>query len=371
MENAVQNPFGNQVATVESRSSALVEVESQRAIAEVQAAMIIARKFPRNQIEVMDRILSACTRPGLAETAMYAYSRGGSDITGPSIRLAEVLAQEWGNIQFGIRELDQANGESTVEAYAWDIERNVRQVKSFKAKHIRATKKGTYKLEDPRDIYEMVANQGARRLRACILGIIPGDVVEAAQKQCEITLTTKIVITPELLTRMLERFAEYGVTKEQIEKRIQRRIDAITPALMVQLGKISNSLKDGMSSPSDWFESSASAESPTTSKTESVKDKLRKDSGHDEKSTTVTLVPTEPAEAPKEAVVSTLNPSVIQGIKMLWNETLKKFPADKHNEMGHALKEKFDFATWEEIGTQDKYEAILSEIEAIRKGAPK
>ena len=38
-----------------------------------------------------------------------------------------------------------------------------------------------------------------------------------------------------------------------IEKRIQRRLEAMTPALMVQLGKVYNSLKDGMSVVSDWF----------------------------------------------------------------------------------------------------------------------
>ncbi len=85
--------------------------------------------------------------------------------------------------------------------------------------------------------------------------------------------------------------------------------------------------------------------------------------------------PTQPekdkAAVASEPTSSTLNPSAIQGIKMLWNETLKRFPADKHAEMGTALKEKFDFATWEEIDSQEKYEAILHEIEAIRKGASK
>jgi hypothetical protein len=100
----------------------------------------------------------------------------------------------------------------------------------------------------------MTANQGARRLRACILGVLPGDVVEAAVKQCESTLKTRVEVTPERVREMLERFEAYGVTREQIEARIQRRLDAITPALMVQLGKVYNSLRDGMSSPADWFE---------------------------------------------------------------------------------------------------------------------
>ncbi|MBK8916339.1 MAG: hypothetical protein IPM64_17380 [Phycisphaerales bacterium] len=249
----VDNPF--QSPTVAARQSdALVAVEQSRAIAETQAAMLVAKKFPRDPIAAMDRILNACARPTLAEGALYTYSRGGTEITGPSIRMAEALAQNWGNLQFGIRELEQRPGESTVEAFAWDIETNVRQVKVFQVRHWRDTKSGGYALKDSRDIYELTANQGARRLRACILGVIPGDVVEAATKQCDTTLRTKAEVTPERLANLLEKFAEFGVTKDHIEKRIQRHIDAMTPAQMVDLGKKYNSLKDGMSTAAEWFE---------------------------------------------------------------------------------------------------------------------
>lgn len=235
-------------------TSAMTDVDQERAIMEVQGAMVIAKRFPRDQKTALDRILNACTRQTLAEVALYEYSRGGTPITGPSIRLAEAIAQNWGNLQFGIREIEQRHGYSVVEAFAWDIETNTRQLKTFQVAHKRHTKKGAYMLEDPRDIYEMVANQGARRLRACILGVIPGDVVEAAVNQCENTLKTREEVTPEKVKAMIDAFAAFGVTKEQIEKRIQRRMDAITPALMVNLRKIYNSLKDGMSGPEDWFE---------------------------------------------------------------------------------------------------------------------
>ena len=43
-----------------------------------------------------------------------------------------MLAQNWGNIQYGIRELSSENGESTVEAFAWDVETNTRQTKVFR-----------------------------------------------------------------------------------------------------------------------------------------------------------------------------------------------------------------------------------------------
>ena len=229
--------------------------------AEIQAAVIIAKKFPRNQIAAIERIQNACARPGLAATACYSYSRGGAEVTGPSIRLAEAMAQAWGNIQFGVRELEQRAGESTVEAFAWDLETNTKQSKIFQVKHERHTKNsGVRRLEDPRDIYELVANQGARRVRACILGVLPGDVVEDAVTACEATLTTKAEATPERIKAMVDAFGKMGITKAQIEARIQRHIDAITPALLIGLGKIYNSIKDGMSSAADWFEVEAAPE---------------------------------------------------------------------------------------------------------------
>lgn len=263
------------IAARPQQTDALVAAVSQREIAEVQAMMLVAQRFPRDEKTCLEHILTACQRPGLAEAAMYQYARGGTDITGPSIRLAEAIAQNWGNLDFGIRELDQRQGESTMQAYAWDMERNVRQVRAFKVKHVRHTRQRRYDLEDPRDIYEMTANQGARRVRACILGLIPGDVIEAAVSQCEETLRSKADTSPAALKKMVELFATFGVTKEQIEGRIQRKLDAITPAQKINLGKVYNSLKDGMSVPADWFDMPASEETQKSGN-EGAKEALKK-----------------------------------------------------------------------------------------------
>lgn len=233
--------------------NAAANSDQHRAIAEVQGAMLIARSNPRNAIAAIDRIENACARPALAAVALYSYARGGADVTGPSIRLAEMLAQCWGNISFGVRELEQRDDESTVQAFAWDLECNTRKEVTFQIGHERHTKKGVQKLVDPRDIYELAANNGARRLRACILSIIPGDVVETAVLACEKTLKASADTSPAAMAKLLAAFLELGVTREQIEARIQRRIDAIQPAQVVALRKIWSSLRDGMSVPEDWF----------------------------------------------------------------------------------------------------------------------
>ena len=266
MNDNASNPFGS-TAVAARQSTALVSVEQQRAIAEVQAAMIIARANPRDPIKAMDLILQDCTRTTLAEASTYDYNRGGTNVLAPSIRLAETMARRWGNIECGVKEISRHGGYSECVSYAWDLETNFRDSKTFQVKHWRDTKKGGYAITEERDIYEVVANMGARRKRACILAVIPGEVADAAVAQCATTLATKAEVTPERIASLLEKFGAFDVTKEMIEKRIQRRVDAITPGLLVQLGRIYTSLSDGMSSVGDWFEAAiipADGDKPAT-----------------------------------------------------------------------------------------------------------
>jgi len=237
-------------------STALVEIEQSRAVQEVQASMFIAKRFPRDPDTSLLKILKACERPALAADATYSYPKGGTKVEGPSIRLAEVLAQNWGNLDFGIREIARNVDDSEVEAFCWDKETNVRQTKTFSVPHIRySKKKGNFKLSDPRDIYEMVANLGARRMRACILGIIPGDIVDAAISKCTDTLTAGDGKSLEDRIRdMLITFDKLGISKEMVEVRIGHKTTAITVKQLVDLGKIYNSIKDGMSKREDWFD---------------------------------------------------------------------------------------------------------------------
>lgn len=246
------NPFSEKVA--KPTQGAVAEAESQRAIAEIQAAMVIAQRFPRNERDCMDAILNAFTRVELCEKAMYEYARGGEDISGLSIRAAEAIFQQWRNVQFGVRELEQRSGHSTVQAYAWDLQTNVREERTFHVEHIRVTKKRTYRLEDPRDIYELTANQGARRLRACILAIVPIDVQRAVEKQIVLTLTNKIDVTPERVANLVGMYGELGVSKRAIESLIQRSIESITPLQMLRLGRIYTAIQDGVGAPADYFE---------------------------------------------------------------------------------------------------------------------
>lgn len=230
------------------------EIMVSRQAQEVQAAMVVAKRFPRDETASWARIMQSCQRKSLAERAMYEYPRGGENVTGPSIRLAEAMAQNWGNLDFGVVELEQKHGESTVMAYCWDLETNTRQTKIFTVPHIRQTRKGAKVLTDPRDIYEMVANQGARRLRACILGIIPGDVVDAAVEQCNKTLQGGEEPLVDRVRKMVSVFRDQmGVPQECLEQYIGCKAEAFTEQSIVRLRGVYNAIHEGRASREDYF----------------------------------------------------------------------------------------------------------------------
>ena len=242
MVAAPQKPTGAMVSTREAQ--------------EVQAAVFMAKQFPRNENESIARIMRACDRIGLATKAVYSYPKGGTNVTGPSVRLAEAMAQAWGNIQSGVVELEQRDGESTCMAYCWDIETNTRECKIFTVKHQISTKKGMKVLTDPREIYELVANQGARRKRACSLNIIPGDVTELAVERCNKTLQSgnrRPLI--DRLREMVDFFqTRFSVPLSSIEKYFGYKLDAFTEQDGITLANIFNALKDGEAKREDYFQ---------------------------------------------------------------------------------------------------------------------
>lgn len=283
-----QNPFGRSEVAAVPGGGASAHALASREAQDIMVQMMCARQFRRDPLSATDRALNAFTRPELCEDGMYAYSRGGSEVSGLSIRAAEVLAQCWGNIRTGVAELTRGAGQSEFLAYAQDLETGFSDEKRFFVRHWRDTKTGGHAVKDERDIYEIGANMGARRKRACILAVIPKDVQDAVERQIEITLKQKADVTPEALKALVQAFEAYGVKKEHIEKRIQRRLESMLPAQLIQMRRIFASLKDGMSTAEEWFEINAPAQSeapagaqadsaagPAASGTESVKDKLR------------------------------------------------------------------------------------------------
>lgn len=235
-------------------SAGAVAIEQERAIAEAQGKLVIAKRFPRNPAAAFQAVMESCSRPGFAEEALYSYPRGGETVSGPSIRMAEELARCWGNIDYGLRELSRRDGESEYDAYAWDLETNTNSSQKFAVRHLRDKRGGAQKLTDERDIYEIGANMGARRMRARILAILPGDLVDAAVEKCRATLRGESEVPlADRVRQLVAAFAKLDVPAALIEKRLKKPATEITGEDLVDLRGIYKSLRDGMTKPSDWF----------------------------------------------------------------------------------------------------------------------
>lgn len=258
-------PVNGMAAQMDSINQGTVAIEASRAIAEAQGKLVIAKRFPRDEVQAYSKMMEACRRPAMAEKAFYSFPRGGQTVEGPTIRFAEELARCWGNIDYGIKELSQDEGKSEMQAYAWDLETNAQSVQNFTNPHQREQGKKMVALTSQRDIYENNANMATRRLRSRILAILPSWFVDSAIAECKRTLAgnNEIPLT-DRVKKMVVAFSRLGVTQEQLEHRLKRRVDTMSAEDFVEYTGIYNAIKNGESKASAWFSAAPEATELTT-----------------------------------------------------------------------------------------------------------
>lgn len=238
----------------------IAQYQESKELSEIKGKMFLARQFPRDPEWSLQSAMKECQRKELAEAAQYEFPKGDSVVKGPSIRLVEVLARHWGNITSGVDEIESKDGETTIKSYAWDLETNVSDSKTFTVKHERSVGRGDNrrikKLTDERDIYEMVANKGARRKRACLLSVLPGWYVDAAVTACEETLRKSLTegkSMEEVISSIVSAFSEFDISPAQIEDKLGKPVDSLSKNDVVKLRHLYSAIKDGFVKPGDAF----------------------------------------------------------------------------------------------------------------------
>lgn len=234
-------------------------VEQSRAVAEVQAAIVVAQQCPRDVNNAWKEMEASCSRIALASRAFYSVPNRGS---GPSVHLARELARIWGNIDYGVKELrrDDENHESEIQAYAWDQQTNVRSTRSFIVPHARMVKdrktnEQTRKvLVDLGDIYLNNQNVGARAVREAVFTVLPADFVAEAQERCRATVQKGDgKPLPERIAAMVKAFAESDVSLGQLEAKVGRKRGQWTAADLADMSVVWSSIKRGETRVDDEF----------------------------------------------------------------------------------------------------------------------
>ncbi len=236
---------------------------------EIESQMQLALAHPRDERTCMQHVVTRCQEPRFAETAIYRYPRGGSEILGPSVGMAREIGRRWRHIRSGFRVLAVGNGQIHIQGFAHDVEANVLRVEEAKVSS-RVFRKGEYvdllsqhaqKVlggDVDRTMRELCGRHGATLERNCILRVVPSDLVDIALM--EATKTADRVARGELdadrdvkIKTLLTKLGGLGVTREMVEEKLGKKEHLITPDEFVALVQIGASLKDGNSVVEDHF----------------------------------------------------------------------------------------------------------------------
>lgn len=247
----------------ESMNVGAVAIEQQRAVAEAQGQLALAKRFPRDLNAAYAELMEACALPALAAVAFYTLPRGKNSVTGPSIRLAEEIARVYGNFQYGHRELARDDKKSEVEVYAWDMEKNNYSKRQLTVMHVLDTKEGPRKLRDQKDIDDKIANVASKQVRGRILALVPKWLSEAAIEKCRQTLAgNSDMPVAERVRKMTQAFSKFGVTAKHLENNLGHNLDTVTTDELADLVGIFNALKEG-AKVSDYFGEAEALEANT------------------------------------------------------------------------------------------------------------
>lgn len=213
--------------------------------AEVDQQITTARAYPRSITHAVQNITTLATLDEQsAEECIYALPRGGKPIKGPSIRLAEIIASQWGNCRVGARVVHVDRIEKYIEAEGvfHDLESNTATTSRVRR---RLSDKSGKLLND--DMIVVTGNAAcAIAKRNAILGAVPKAVWRKAYSSVERVLAGDVKTLAERRTVAMKAFAAFGVKPDQIYAALGiGGLDDINMDHMVTLTGMHSALKSG------------------------------------------------------------------------------------------------------------------------------
>jgi hypothetical protein len=187
----------------------------QLVAAEVNQQITTARAYPRSIDRSMKNIKSLATLDEQsAKECVYALPRGNKPIKGPSIRLAEIIATQWGNCRIGARVVHVDRVEKFVEAEGifHDLETN--SATTARVRRRLSDKNGRLLNDDMIVVTGNAACSIAKR--NAILSGVPKGVWRNAYDAVERVLAGDIKTIAVKRAETMKLFAAFGVKPAMI-----------------------------------------------------------------------------------------------------------------------------------------------------------
>jgi hypothetical protein len=255
------------VETATAAAAALAETT-------IKSRYALARRFPRNNDDVLVNLKRECQRPQFAEVARYVRPVGKEKndegvwedkfAEGPSIRFAEAAARYMGNIDAGVATIFDDREKRILRVYATDMETNTAFAKELtvaKTLERRKLKRGQTAIGHRVNSYgdpvfivraedsEIVVKEAAevsKVLRTLLLRLVPGWVIDECMK---VVLETQKKGDAENPTaarmKLVEAYARIGVRAADLEALIGHSLDGVSPAELARLRGILAAILSG------------------------------------------------------------------------------------------------------------------------------
>lgn len=228
-------------------------VEAQeRAGYDIQIAT--AKKYPRDLQRVKENTLAIVTMDKkVAESCRYALPRGGKPINGPSVHLARIIAQQYGNVRVDSRVTQITATQVVSEAVCFDLETNY-AVKVEVRRSI-VGNRGRYN-EDMITVTGNAAN--AIAFRNAVFNVIPKGLADIAYQGALNAVTGDLSDEDKLRAARVKALgyfkSEYGVEETEVLNALGlRAATQIKAEQIADLKGIIQAIKDGDTTVEETF----------------------------------------------------------------------------------------------------------------------
>lgn len=245
--------------------------------ANVDVQVATAKTFPRIISRIMNNSIALVTmNKETAQSCSYALPRGGKPITGPSVHLARILAQQYGNMRAEAKVVEITDKQIISRAMAWDLESNY--AVAFEVRRSIVDKYGRRYNDDMITVTGNAAN--AIAYRNAVLAIIPKGIMEAAYKAAQDLITGDLSDEAKLVVRRkkaLDFFNdEYGISESEVLKMLGKQtIQQIKAEQIALMLSTQQALKDGDTTVDELMKDIRSHEPTIQEKKEALKGKSK------------------------------------------------------------------------------------------------
>lgn len=224
--------------------------------AEIDMQVATAKQYPRHLPTVLNQIQTYATMD--VETAsdcfyaLYRKNADGSDqvIEGLSVRMAEIIANAWGNLRIATRIIGNDGKTITAQAVCHDLETNV--AISTEVKRSILTKKGYTFSQDMQVVTGNAA--AAIAFRNAVLKVIPKAVTKKVITEVQQVAQGQAMDLERQRQTLIQYFAKFNVSEQMIFDLFEIKLrDEIDKEKVLILKGLYNAIKEGTTSVQEAF----------------------------------------------------------------------------------------------------------------------